>query len=770
MKRAPLVLLIVASCAPAEVDGPIAISPQSAIGGGGITLFPRPGGVEECATSADCEADERCTGGACIVPTPVFDLNPDSTGSGIGLVTSDAFAMTTVVNCDARTTTTTNWACATGGTFTENNGDVTPGGAAPFTEQAARSNDYDRFRSHLAPSTSTGEVTATLDLRLRVVAHITNRSAVQYVASKYDSVNSQGWALRVTNTGVVQGVANATTFGSHQLDTFGEWNIYEITCSQDTCTLWVNGIQSGSTGVRSGTLATVTSAKAISIGCNATGANADCIDGRVSNVTVETCTGCIANASAATVQKKRANQAMGMFPTHAVTGAPATTDVRDTPAMIDIDRDGDGVVRWFRVGKDWLRVARRRAETLGGTFHEGYLAEPLATNLALRSNDFTNASWGELTAADSTTADIFFGPFGVTAGGDADMDRLVAAEDVVGVEHGYRQAVTLTAAVYQISVMWAYSASGSHKRYAFLRDNTIGATAIAYFDLAACRALTQGAGLSYDAGGFGPYAAARTQDFGTVSGVHFCRTAITVLGTAAAHDIDMGPAEADGDTTFTTTASQVLIGIGYGQVEQIARGYPATGLCPTVASTCSRDVDGLNYDIANYPTTGGTIFTSVLARNSYLTNGGSANNAAWICVPYKDANNYVLSKFTASTGNGVRDGTCTAGGGFYFDVLTAGVNGLEACATAGFGQWYAPATNGHDGQPHHTRLVYFTDDVRGYVDGDQVEGVASTAVDLPDLSGGVIKVGYESTAAGNTTAGLVTRCAMWDVETEPQFP
>ena len=62
--------------------------------------------------------------GAAADPTPVFDFDPGVHGSGVSQLTTDAFAMTTVVECDARTATTTNWACGTGGTFTESEGDV----------------------------------------------------------------------------------------------------------------------------------------------------------------------------------------------------------------------------------------------------------------------------------------------------------------------------------------------------------------------------------------------------------------------------------------------------------------------------------------------------------------------------------------------------------------------------------------------------------------------------------------------------------------------
>jgi len=211
--------------------------------------------------------------GAAADPTPVYDTF--SGGSGFSNMTAGAFTMTRVIDCDATDATTTNFPCDTSGTWTEADGDVTVGYAAPLTDTTQRAADYDRFYSHEAPNTTVGEVASGTDVRMGILAFVTDRGATQYLLSKYDTANSQG-------------VANATAFGSHQIDAFGEWNFYELICSVDTCSLYVNGYLSGSTGARSGTLATVTAAKNFAVGCRPNGTNHDCIDGKVARFYVDT--------------------------------------------------------------------------------------------------------------------------------------------------------------------------------------------------------------------------------------------------------------------------------------------------------------------------------------------------------------------------------------------------------------------------------------------------------------------------------------------------
>lgn len=717
-------------------------------------------------------------GGAAADPTPVFEFAP-YLGSGVDNLTTDAWGMTTVVECDARTATTTNWACDTGGTFTESEGDVAVGMAAPFTDEDARANDYDRFYAHRAPNTSLAEVGSGVDVSMILVARLTARGATQYVASKYDTANSKGWGLRVTAGDVVQGVGNATTFGSYTLDTFGEWNIYELQCDSGATNgarLYVNGYLAGSAANCPSDLTTVTVAKNFSIGCRPNGTNNDCIDGQVAYVRVQTGTGLITGGTTVqdSVAQRHAQELMGVWPAEAVTAAPLATDLRSTRAMLDIDRDCDGITRLFRVGPYWLRVGKRKEISKGGVCAVGYLSEPQSINLALRNTDMTNGSWTDAGGADSFTADLTVSPMNETnSGGQGHtVDRYVAAADAVGVEHAARQAITLTAATYTASIFFFFNSDVANKPFAFIRDATV-ANAIAYFNIQHCAVLSQGSGLLTTTQG--PYAGARVIDYGALSATsRWCRASITFTGTAASHNIDFGYAAADGDTTFTTSASEALGSMWGAQVEQIDDGYNATSVSLTAGSTVQRNLDGLQFDGDNIPATG-QLSWSILDYDSKCGNAGTCNVAAYVCTPYVDANNYLLMKHTTSTGQGIKDGAASAGGGVYFGLMSSGSDLMECCGQgSSFGQWYTRRGNTGsvmpDGQRHHARFVYLANDMRGYVDGDALPGVADTTGTAPALTSGSILIGYESATGAAQPAGLVERCALYAQEFEETWP
>jgi hypothetical protein len=714
-------------------------------------------------------------------PTPFWEFNP-SAGSGVEKLTADVWGMTTVVECDARTATVTNWACGTGGTFTESEGDVYVGLRAPFTETGMRANDYDRFYAHRAPTNSLAEVGSGVDVSMILIARVTARGAVQYVASKYDTVNSEGWGIRVTAGDAVQGVANATTFGSHALDAAGEWNIYEFQCDSGAVNgarLYVNGYLSGSAANCPSNLTTTTVAKHFSIGCRPNGTNNDCIDGQVAYVRVQTGTGLITGGTSVQddVAQKHAQQVMGVWPTVTTgTAELLSTDLRNSRGVVDIDRDCDGIRQAFRVGAKWIRVGKRRETAFGGRCATGYLSEPQSTNLILHNYTMTNAAWTDAGAADSFTADSQHAPIVESSAGGVQAapsaDKYVAAADAVGLEHAARQSVTLTAAVYTQSIFFLYDGNTPTKQFGFLRNNTV-ANAIAYFDLKNCRVLSLGAGLKTLTEG--PYLGARVDDYGVPSGnQRWCRASITYTGTAAAHDLDFGYAAADGDTTFTTSASENLGYMWGAQVEQIDEGYLPTSVILTTTATVQRNLDGLRAPGDNMVTSGQLVWQT-LTHDTECGNDGTCNVAHYVCVPYVDANNYMLVKATTSTGQGILAGATASGGGVYFGLLNAGTDQMECCGQgSGFGQWYTGmgvnGNNQHDGQRHHSRFVFLSNDLRGYVDGDDSPGVADTTATIPDLTGGSILIGYESATGTNQPNGLIERCAIYSEEFEEIWP
>jgi len=190
------------------------------------------------------------SGGTTADPTPVFDFNPGETGSGVDNLTADAFAMTTVIECDARTDTATDWPCTTGGTFTESDalGNTTIGFAAPFTEALARATWFDRLAGKRAPNTTVGEVGSGVDVSLIAVFHAKAISALQNVVGKHDFTNSEGYGIRVSAANSLHGIVNGTTVGAYTLDAIGEWNIVELQCDSSAANgarLYINAALAG---------------------------------------------------------------------------------------------------------------------------------------------------------------------------------------------------------------------------------------------------------------------------------------------------------------------------------------------------------------------------------------------------------------------------------------------------------------------------------------------------------------------------------------------
>lgn len=719
-------------------------------------------------------------GGAAADPAPVFSFAPQRNatgGSGVGNLSADAFGLTTVIDCDARDATATNLPCDTGGTFTESDGNPsTTLFAAPFTDVNSRAIEMidDGYR---APNTTVGEVTATLDVSMTVVAFLTDRGATQYIAGKYDTVNSQGYAIRVTAGGVLQGVANATTFGSYTLPARGEWNIITLTCSQDTCSLYVNGKVTGSTGARSGTLATVTSAKNFSIGCRPNGTSNDCIDGFVSNVIVRTGAGLVVNASVAATNLQLAHELMGVWPANGTTKAPVQA-TRSTAKHCDIIRDDDAQYkapsRLFYVGIDWLCVGRRQEVSADGLdIREGrhvvgYFDERTNTNLILQSEAF-NTTWVKLTAADTTNANPGTrGPNQRTN----EVDWVQAAADVVGLEHGFRQtSVALTAAkTYNFSVYVARIADDGIN-WVWLRDNTV-ANAHAFFNTQYCYVGTTGAGLR-DMGSImngGRIGSARVTNVGRMETGEpdWCRIEISITGTAATHDFDIGSATADNDFTHTTTASQRVLMLWGAQLEVVNTsdqygGVRASSYIPTTTVSVAKSADRLQFNENNWPDAGGMIVGASLLPDSRVSSAvhdytTSSNDSTAPCVVEKDANNFLGAIYTGEVD--------TVKWGMQVSIFTAGTNQWSYTPDGLVPGWY----DTHNGRLHWTRTVIMPNDARIYVDGQPDPSGTDTSITLPTIDSGAVSIGFMDGLGAYWNQGLVVECSIYSEEWEAHAP
>lgn len=190
----------------------------------------------------------------------------------------------------------------------------------------------------------------------------------------------------------------------------------------------------------------------------------------------------------------------------------------------------------------------------------GLLVEPAGTNKCLQSETF--GSWTQV-ALTSVSSDSTTAPNDVNS-----ADGSVGT--AVDTQHGFSQAVTLTAAYYTIT---GYVKPGNFN-WVYLSDSTV-ANAYAYFNITNGYVGTVGAGVLYT--------------YMTPSAYGFYRVGITVLGTAAAHTLQYYTAEADTDNSFTGDAATINT---YWWGSQVELGYfPTSYIGPTTTGQVVRTAD-----------------------------------------------------------------------------------------------------------------------------------------------------------------------------------
>jgi hypothetical protein len=160
------------------------------------------------------------------------------------------------------------------------------------------------------------------------------------------------------------------------------------------------------------------------------------------------------------------------------------------------------------------------------------LCPDLSTLLLANGEDFSAATWTKLdTARDVVTAYAAANPL------TGRTNACSVKSYTTNVAHGVTAAVTLTAAMYNISVYAKKGASAYD--WLFVGDSTLSAGC--YFDL--------------DAGIQGT--ATSCTGAMTSLGNGWYRCSITVTGTAASHTIQIGPAQADTDNTFAGSGTTI---------------------------------------------------------------------------------------------------------------------------------------------------------------------------------------------------------------------
>lgn len=701
--------------------------------------------------------------GAAADLTPVFDFTPEANaagGSGLENLAAmvDPWAMTPSIYCDYKDANATNLPCTVGGTFTENQGDVNPGYPAPATSPVARSGNFDRFRSHQAPSATVGEVT-TNDFRMTAIFRVSRNAGVQQdVAGKHDATATQGYKIGVTSAHVVAAQVNGTVLSGLTvgLDPRGYWYMAQLACGQTTCRFFLNGVEQAN-AARPANLDTVTNDRSFTIGCRSSGANADCIDGNVWLVKVDTCAGaCIVDAEIANYFLEEAMRIEGTWPNVAVQPIPIERE-RASARSCAIKRDSDGQVPatiWeFVLTDNWLCLGNAEEASLdnvairNGRRFVTLTSERGPPHLLLQSNEFATSPWtlitnGTITQPFVSSDDSFARTPSVA---NTEFWRFVSNSTANAV-YGLRQPITLTADKrYIFSCKFGYR-SGEATRYVALRDNT-GTNAHAFFDLLNCHKGAVGAGLMNMGTNVneGTDKAARITDWGQPGGpsdFKWCRPEIVIDagGSTISHDLDVIFTDTANTFAMTPAASSTRLGAPMDcQLEEteteLQAGERASPYISTYATTVTPAPDKLRFDEDNIPAGGGMMVVSVLYGDSGLSNSAAdyataRNISSAPCFLERNADNYINVEQTGESD--------TVNYGIGYSILTDAVQ-----------QWTFPGQvypNGQyairDGRHHWWKITWAPTFASWFMDGYPTTVREHTGTfDLPDFEASSTLVG-----------------------------
>lgn len=658
--------------------------------------------------------------GAVVDASLLFDLNPDGAGSGPGDTILDLFSsLSIIVDCSGEDVSGGTLTCDTAGAMPAAGGgtDPTSGVAVPFTSSTARGftvvsgGDY-----YEASSTSVGDVT-TPDLAVEAVffASYDAAGSDSVISKRDDGGTGNGWELAqtasTTATFTIDAGASAQTATCTLVAS--AWNHVLCFADRDSASGMRCACNStlGTATNPTAAAGTLTTTDPLRIGGAVTAGTQ--FQGTIAYAKAWAGTG-LDTTSYQAEASARFTQVIGVYPSTAGGQDYPSTLTRATVKHVDIDRDGDGVRKLHRVANAWIGVARRK-ELTGGEYMEGVLIEPQATNLALQSATFDNASWTEANV-DAIAAGTTEAPDGNLAG-----DTMHAVDAAGDVEHYVRQAVTLTATTYTASA-WVKAGADADVTHAWIRDNTV-ANAIGHIVLSTCAAGTKGAGAS--------------QLHAEAWGNGWCRVGITFTGTVAAHDIDIGYGNADNDTTFDdgTDADSDLIVWG-AQVE--AHPLPTSYIATTTASA-TRNADDLRYAAAsNADRTIGTIVTTSMFPNVNWTGG----NGATVYVAETGTVNNAVGQF------------CDPSSDFFMvNLLSGGAHQYGAAGTSVSGIDCA------DGESHQTQIYWTTNRARLYADGSAA-GAEDTSITVP-ATFGTIYIGKNSQTAAYAN-GIIGRVRIYN--------
>lgn len=490
--------------------------------------------------------------------------------------------------------------------------DVSTGQYTPFTTETDTAVLFNSGKVYQAASAATGDPGAN-DIMLEAICQISaNEASVVIAKGNMDGITPSYnlWiGSSYTKFQFNDAAGSVCEVSSYPNVNPGTWIVlHAFLDASDTagtgCRLFINGISAG--------YSSHTAISTLSGGKLTIGARSDFTlkyDKNIAYVAQYDRAGWFAGGADNTTQwtafaEERMAKLAGVYPQLAKGQAKPSLQQRNTAATLDrYVNKATGERRLFTVGYGWMRLCEWK-EATGGEYLKGFLAESQITNILLGSESLIY--WSKLTAGDTYDSNIIATPDGQNNG-----DKLIALDTTPGIEHGFRQAITLVAAGYTYSMFL----KKGYRDIVYLRDATI-ANCIAYFNLNTGTVGTVGAGVGL----------ANIEPYGN----DWYRCSITLTGTAASHNFDVGATDTDGATTYTATSNAGEFYMFGGQVE--ATSYPSSYIY-TSTSTASRNGDELQYLCNGNITDSATRETKILANrtsnstlNCYIAEYGNASN------------------------------------------------------------------------------------------------------------------------------------------------
>lgn len=674
----------------------------------------------------------------CEDPAAVFDLDVDALGSGNPTAVLAGFpTMTQLVDCDGEDATSSELVCDTGGAMPHQGAGDSPtrNVALPLTSTTRRGVIVSSTgKWYEASNTALADI-ATEDFVVEAFVWTAyDGTGVDVIASKRDDGGTgNGWQLGQSTATAVQFVldAGATATTATCTVVAGAWYHVVAFADRSSATGQRVGCNSvlGTAVNPTGASGTLTTSDPFRIGSGAVAG--DVFSGVVAWVKVWNGTGTLATTGYQTEARRRKQAAWGSLPGTAANATLGATS-RNSVALVDIDRDHDGVRRLFNVGNNGERTATRRNTV--GDWPDGILVEPAGTNTWDFSDVATDASW--IKTSLGVTDDQMATPLERDTSGDA----VKTTPGSGNVEHYLEQTQTVNSSVGSSFSCFVKAGSSA---YAWMRDRDDISNTETFFDLATCAALNPGAGVTTQS--------ALDMTYGN----GWCRVSISWLpGASDSHGIDLGYSNTDNRTIFDDDGNdQTNIYVWRCQFEQ--NEAPSSPIKTVGTASVTRATDSILY----------AAFGNLSCASTSCT-----VEAETVCPNYSIALNDPGTQLVAATTNSTGiDG----GDNIFLNVdetaehpRTHADGPIAAVPTTLWDVTFSGTADVFDGNSHALRFGWRAADVTVWYDA--VAGGTAVPVAMPHAPASVasdfIGLQPESSQDGNC---LVTRLRIWDQRATP---